>query len=108
MRGDSSFDALARLGPVFRAAGSVTAGNAPPTNEWPELDRAIVARDGGAIALGHPVGFSGARVLTSLVHELRRRGGGVGLGAMCIGVGQGIAVVVEADRTAPSEEGTPG
>jgi acetyl-CoA acetyltransferase len=64
--------------------------------EWPGLDRAIVNPNGGAIALGHPIGCSGARILTSLVHELRRRGGGFGLAAMCIGVGQGIAVVVEA------------
>ncbi len=64
--------------------------------EWPGLDRAIVNPNGGAIALGHPIGCSGARILTSLVHELRRRGGGWGLAAVCIGVGQGIAVVVEA------------
>jgi acetyl-CoA acyltransferase len=174
VRGDTSLDRLARLRPVFRAAGSVTAGNASPMNdgaaalllasegaadrlgraplariasravsavephlyglgpveaaqraldragigwsdlavvelneafaaqalaclaEWPGLDRAIVNPNGGAIALGHPIGCSGARILTSLVHELRRRGGGFGLAAMCIGVGQGIAVVVEA------------
>jgi acetyl-CoA acetyltransferase family protein len=174
MRGDTSLDALARLRPVFRPEGSVTAGNASAMNdgaaavllageaaadglgrpplarivaravsavephlyglgpveaagraldragigwsdlavvelneafaaqalaclaEWPGLDRAIVNPNGGAIALGHPIGCSGARILTSLVHELRRRGGGFGLAAMCIGVGQGIAVVVEA------------
>jgi len=174
VRADTSLDALARLRPVFRSAGSVTAGNASPMNdgaaalllaseaaaerlghpplarivaravtavepqlyglgpveaasraleragiawsdlavvelneafaaqalaclaEWPGLDRAIVNPNGGAIALGHPIGCSGARMLTSLVHELRRRGGGFGLAAMCIGVGQGIAVVVEA------------
>jgi acetyl-CoA acetyltransferase family protein len=174
VRPDTSLDALARLRPVFRSAGSVTAGNASPMNdgaaalllaseaaaerlghpplarivaravtavepqlyglgpveaasralgragigwsdlavvelneafaaqalaclaEWPGLDRAIVNPNGGAIALGHPIGCSGARILTSLVHELRRRGGGFGLAAMCIGVGQGIAVVVEA------------
>jgi acetyl-CoA acetyltransferase family protein len=173
VRGDTSLDALARLRPVFRPEGSVTAGNASPMNdgaaavllaggaaaerlgrpplarivgravtavephlyglgpveaasraldragigwsdlavvelneafaaqalaclaEWPGLDRAIVNPNGGAIALGHPIGCSGARILTSLVHELRRRGGGFGLAAMCIGVGQGIAVVVE-------------
>ncbi|HEX6568868.1 MAG TPA: thiolase family protein, partial [Acidimicrobiales bacterium] len=63
--------------------------------EWPDLDRAVVNPSGGAIALGHPIGCSGARIMTSLVHELRRRGGGWGLATMCIGVGQGIAVVVE-------------
>jgi 3-oxoadipyl-CoA thiolase len=51
--------------------------------------------NGGAIALGHPLGCSGARILTTLVHELRRRGGGYGLASMCIGVGQGIATIVE-------------
>jgi acetyl-CoA acetyltransferase family protein len=64
--------------------------------EWPGLDRGIVNPNGGAIAIGHPVGCSGARVMTTLVHELRRRGGGWGLATLCIGVGQGIAVVVEA------------
>ena len=51
--------------------------------------------NGGAIALGHPIGFSGARLVTTLVHELRLRGGRYGLATMCIGVGQGIAMVVE-------------
>ncbi|BAW00773.1 acetyl-CoA acetyltransferase [Thermus thermophilus] len=51
--------------------------------------------NGGAIALGHPLGASGARILTTLVHEMRRRKVQFGLATMCIGVGQGIAVVVE-------------
>jgi acetyl-CoA acetyltransferase family protein len=51
---------------------------------------------GGAIAIGHPLGASGARILTTLVHALRRTGGRYGLATMCIGVGQGIAVIVEA------------
>jgi 3-oxoadipyl-CoA thiolase len=59
------------------------------------IDQAIVNVNGGAIALGHPLGASGARILTTLIHELRRRGGGYGLAAMCIGVGQGIATIVE-------------
>ena len=58
------------------------------------LDRLNV--NGGAIAIGHPLGSSGARILTTLVWELRRRGGRYGLATMCIGVGQGMAVVVEA------------
>ena len=173
VREGTSLDALARLRPVFRRDGTVTAGNASPMHdgaaalllaseraagrlgrdplarvasravsavephlygigpvaaarraleragigwsdlavvelneafaaqalaclaEWPELDRTIVNPNGGAIALGHPIGCSGARMMTSLVHELRRRGGGWGLATMCIGVGQGIAVVVE-------------
>jgi 3-oxoadipyl-CoA thiolase len=59
------------------------------------LDPARVNPYGGAIALGHPLGASGARILTTLVHGLRRTGGRWGLATMCIGVGQGIAVVVE-------------
>jgi 3-oxoadipyl-CoA thiolase len=56
---------------------------------------------GGAIALGHPLGMSGARLVVMLVHELRRRGGRYGLATMCIGVGQGIATVVEHLPTQP-------
>jgi 3-oxoadipyl-CoA thiolase len=59
------------------------------------IDPEIVNVNGGAIALGHPLGASGARILTTLAHELRRRGGRYGLATMCIGVGQGIAVVIE-------------
>ncbi|MFP5316757.1 MAG: thiolase family protein [Acidimicrobiia bacterium] len=63
---------------------------------WPDLDPSIVNPNGGALALGHPLGCSGARILTTLAWELRRRGGGWGLAAICIGVGQGLAVVLEA------------
>ncbi len=59
------------------------------------LDPATVNVNGGAIALGHPLGMSGGRLITMLVHELRRTGGRYGLATMCIGVGQGIATVVE-------------
>jgi len=59
------------------------------------LDPAIVNVNGGAIALGHPLGMSGARLVTMLVHELRRTSGRYGLVTMCIGVGQGIATVIE-------------
>lgn len=59
------------------------------------LDPERVNVNGGAIALGHPLGCTGARILTTLLHELRRRGGGYGLATMCIGVGQGIATIVE-------------
>lgn len=65
-------------------------------SEWSELDPEIVNPNGGAIAIGHPLGCSGARILGSLAHELHRRGGGFGLAAICIGVGQGLAVVLEA------------
>ena len=175
VRASSSMESLAKLRPVFRPDGSVTAGNASPMNdgaaamligtehaaqrlgvdplariaaravsgidphlyglgpveaaaralgragigwgdlavvelneafaaqslaclaEWPDLDPSIVNPNGGAIAIGHPIGCSGARVVTSLAHELRRRGGGWGLATMCIGVGQGIAVVLHAE-----------
>jgi 3-oxoadipyl-CoA thiolase len=59
------------------------------------LDGAKVNVNGGAIALGHPLGMSGARLVAMLVHELARRGGRYGLATMCIGVGQGIATVIE-------------
>ncbi len=59
------------------------------------LDPARVNVNGGAIALGHPLGMSGGRLITMLVHELARTGGRFGLATMCIGVGQGIATVVE-------------
>ncbi len=175
IRGDASADSLARLRPVFKEGGSVTAGNSSPMNDgaaalllgsphaasahgltplarivsravtandphlfgiapvqaaelalkraglswadmdvvelneafaaqalaclrhWPDLDRKKVNPNGGAIALGHPIGASGARITTSLVHELRRRGGRYGMATMCIGVGQGIAMIVEAN-----------
>ncbi|OUC98089.1 thiolase family protein [Streptosporangium minutum] len=173
VRADASPESLARLKPVFRPGGTVTAGNASPLNdgacallvgdeagaeragrtplariaaravtgvephlfgigpveaartalsragitwsdlsvvelneafavqslaclaEWPDLDPEIVNVNGGAIALGHPLGSSGARILGALAHELHRRGGGYGLAAICIGVGQGLAVVLE-------------
>jgi acetyl-CoA acetyltransferase len=60
-----------------------------------ELDPAKVNVSGGGIALGHPLGGTGAKLLTTLVHALRRTGGRYGLVTMCIGVGQGIALVVE-------------
>ncbi|HET6509686.1 MAG TPA: thiolase family protein [Baekduia sp.] len=64
--------------------------------DWPELDPEIVNVRGGAIAIGHPLGASGARIVGRLAHELRDRGGGYGLAAICIGVGQGLAVVLRA------------
>ncbi|HEV7907767.1 MAG TPA: thiolase family protein [Pseudonocardiaceae bacterium] len=174
VRPDSTIEKLAKLKPVFRPQGTVTAGNASPLNDgasavllgdqqaadrvgvtplariagrgaagvdpdvfgigpvkaaeialsragigwsdlavvelneafaaqslaclsdWPELDPQIVNVNGGAIAIGHPLGASGGRIVAQLAHELRRRGGGWGLAAICIGVGQGLAVVLEA------------
>ncbi|GIW24791.1 acetyl-CoA C-acyltransferase [Meiothermus sp.] len=173
-RADTSLEALARLKPVFRQGGSVTAGNSSSLNDGAaavllasreyaqahglkpmarvramavagveprimgigpvpasakalkragltlqdigliELNEAFAAQslavlhewgleaederlnvNGGAIAIGHPLGASGARILTHLVHEMQRRGVQFGLATMCIGVGQGIAMVVE-------------
>jgi len=59
------------------------------------VDEEKVNVNGGAIALGHPIGASGARILASLVRELQRRGGGLGVAAICSGGGQGDAVIVE-------------
>ena len=61
------------------------------------VDEEKVNVNGGAIALGHPIGASGARIVGALVHELRRRGGGLGVAAICSGGGQGDAIVVEVD-----------
>ncbi|GAA1502403.1 thiolase family protein [Streptomyces albidochromogenes] len=173
VRDGSTMEALARLKPVFREDGSVTAGNASPLNdgaaalllvddeglratgreplarirasavtgvepqlfglgpveavrralakagrsfddlttfelneafaaqslgclaEWPGLDPAVVNPRGGAIAIGHPLGASGARLAGSVAHQLAAAGSGTGLAALCIGVGQGLALVLE-------------
>jgi acetyl-CoA acetyltransferase family protein len=173
IRGDTTLAKLASLKPVFRPAGSVTAGNSSPMNdgasmlllasqaglsrtgaqplarivsratsgvephlygigpvesvrlalkragitwtdldavelneafaaqslaclrEMPELDPSIVNTQGGAIAIGHALGGSGARIVTTLAHRLRRMRGRYGLATMCIGVGQGIAIIIE-------------
>jgi 3-oxoadipyl-CoA thiolase len=65
------------------------------------LDPARVNVNGGAIAIGHPLGMSGARLVVTLVHELRRRGGRYGLATMCVGVGQGQAALFEGLLTLP-------
>ncbi|GAA0410247.1 thiolase family protein [Streptomyces luteireticuli] len=63
--------------------------------EWPELDPALVNQRGGALAIGHPLGASGARLAGSLAHQLAAAGSGTGVAALCIGVGQGQALVLE-------------
>jgi acetyl-CoA acetyltransferase len=115
--------ALAALKPAFSADGPVTAGNSSPLNDGaialllgtpqaagdlgvqplgevlatePRIDVAKVNPHGGAIAIGHPLGASMPRVVVDCLRELRRRGGGIGVAAACIGVGQGMAVVVRA------------
>ena len=172
VRPETSPEALAKLKPVFKEGGTVTAGNAPGTNDgaaavvvasadaasklsvepfgrvvaqstsgvdpklvmmapvdavkkllaktgWKrgdvdlvelneafavqaiavarelELDLERVNVNGGAVALGHPIGASGGRIVGTLVHELRRNGGGLGLAAICSGGGQGDAVLLE-------------
>ncbi|MFD9885589.1 thiolase family protein [Streptomyces alboflavus] len=174
IREDTSYEKLSGLRPVFRAGGTVTAGNASPMNDgaaglllvseealrdlgleslgryvtgasagvhpdvmgigpvpatrkalaragWSvadlqeaEFNEAFAAQalacvdgigidpdlvnpDGGAIALGHPLGCSGARILTTLLHRMRRTGSTRGLATMCVGVGQGTALLVERD-----------
>ncbi|MCW7945705.1 beta-ketoadipyl CoA thiolase [Streptomyces hygroscopicus] len=63
--------------------------------EWPEFDPAVLNPQGGAIALGHPLGASGARLAGTVAHQLARHGGGLGVATLCIGVGQGLALVLE-------------
>jgi len=94
--------ALARAGIGWREVAAVELNEAFAAQslaclaEWRELDPEIVNVNGGAIAIGHPLGASGTRILGTLAYELRRRGGGYGVAALCIGVGQGLAVVLEA------------
>ena len=67
-----------------------------------DIDPAIVNVSGSGCSLGHPVAATGARMLVTLVHELRRRGGGIGVAAMCAGGGMGSATVIEVDGAAPA------
>jgi acetyl-CoA C-acetyltransferase len=76
-------------------ANEAFAAQALAVNKDLGWDPAVVNVNGGAIAIGHPIGASGARVLTTLVYELNRRGGGKGLATLCIGGGMGIAMAVE-------------
>jgi 3-oxoadipyl-CoA thiolase len=92
--------ALARAGMTIRdielaELNEAFAAQALPCLDQLGLDPSRTNVNGGAIALGHPVGCSGARILTTLVHEMKRRGAATGLATMCIGVGQGIALIVE-------------
>ena len=81
---------VAELNEAFAAQSLACLG------EWKDLDPDRLNVNGGAIAIGHPLGASGVRILGTLAHELRRRGRGWGVAAICIGVGQGLAVVIEA------------
>jgi acetyl-CoA C-acetyltransferase len=86
----STIDDVARV-EINEAFASV-AGN---STRMLGVDEEQVNVNGGAVALGHPIGASGGRIVTTLVHELRRNGGGLGLAAICSGGGQGDAVLVE-------------
>jgi len=63
--------------------------------EWPELDPSVLNPRGGAIAIGHPLGASGARLAGTVAHQLKAAGSGIGVATLCIGVGQGVALVLE-------------
>ncbi len=63
-----------------------------------EIDTEKINVNGGAVALGHPIGASGARIIITLMHELKRRGGGLGIAAICSGGGQGDAILIEVPK----------
>ncbi|MET7328368.1 thiolase family protein [Nonomuraea sp. NPDC005650] len=98
---EASRKALARAGRGFGDLASAELNEAFAAQvlgclaELPDLDPAIVNPDGGAIALGHPLGASGARITGTLAHRLAAAGSGTGLASLCIGVGQGLALVLE-------------
>src|SRR5919198_14059 len=123
IRRDTTLEKLAALQPVFDPEGTTTAGNAPGVNDgascvvvcseefaerrgleplatilaqgYVGVDEEIVNVNGGAVALGHPIGASGGRIVATMVHDLRRNGGGLGLAAICSGGGQGDALLIE-------------
>lgn len=93
--------ALAKAGKGFGDLGTVELNEAFAAQVlgclagWPELDPSVVNPRGGAIAVGHPLGASGARIAGAVAHQLAAAGSGTGLAALCIGVGQGLALVLE-------------
>jgi acetyl-CoA acetyltransferase family protein len=93
--------ALARSGRTFDDLRAVELNEAFAAQalgclaEWPELDPAVVNQRGGAIAIGHPLGASGARITGAVAHQLAAAGSGTGVAALCVGVGQGLALVLE-------------
>jgi acetyl-CoA acyltransferase len=96
----ASHKALARAGLKMNDIGLVEineafAAQVLACNTDLKIDEELLNVNGGAVALGHPLGCSGARLLVTLTHEMRRRGTPLGLATMCIGMGQGIATVVE-------------
>ncbi|POM22799.1 3-oxoadipyl-CoA/3-oxo-5,6-dehydrosuberyl-CoA thiolase [Actinomadura rubteroloni] len=93
--------ALERAGRTFADVGVLELNEAFAAQalgclaEWPELDPAVVNPRGGAIAIGHPLGASGARIAGAVAHQLAAAGSGTGVAALCVGVGQGVALVLE-------------
>lgn len=73
------------------------------SNKIAGLDESKVNVNGGAVALGHPIGASGARIILTLAYELRRRGGGIGIAAICSGGGQGDAIMIEVEQSNDSK-----
>src|SRR5918997_1729634 len=105
IRPDTTAESLSKLRPAFAKDGTITAGTASQISDGAcavvivstrelGIDPEKVNPNGGAIALGHPVGMSGARIVLDLALELRRRGGGVGAAALCGGGGQGGALIL--------------
>lgn len=98
---DAANRALARAGRTWAEVDFVELNEAFASQSlaclklWSELDPGKLNIHGGAIAIGHPLGASGGRIFGHAAHELARRGGGVAVAAICIGVGQGLAVVLE-------------
>jgi 3-oxoadipyl-CoA thiolase len=96
----ASQKALSRAGLTMGDIGLVELNEAFAAQSLPcirelEIDPSVVNVNGGAIALGHPLGCSGARIATTLLHEMKRRGTKRGLATMCVGVGQGVATIFE-------------
>jgi acetyl-CoA acetyltransferase len=117
VRPGSTAERLSGLKPSFRPDGTITPGNASPLNEalavqslpfvdaWLDLglaDPDLVNATGGAIVIGHPLGASGARIVATLFKRLHELGGRWGVAAICVGVGQALAVVLENLRTEAS------
>uniref|UniRef100_A0A3Q3GIS8 Acetyl-CoA acyltransferase 2 n=1 Tax=Labrus bergylta TaxID=56723 RepID=A0A3Q3GIS8_9LABR len=104
-RPQTTLEQMAKLPPVFKKGGTVTAANASVNEAFASqylsvakalgLDPEKTNVNGGAIAIGHPLGASGARITGHLVHQLRRCGGKYAVGSACIGGGQGIAIIIE-------------
>ena len=84
---------LFEINEAFAAVGLASMKALVDSGAHADVDRVNV--NGGAIALGHPIGMSGARLVLHLAHELRRRGGGIGAAALCGGGGQGDALLIE-------------